>query len=204
MSPTLLSTRLADLEDAGLVEKRRLPTRKGYTYHVTDATIGLTGIIDDLAVWGQNWARDMTLDDLDPAFLAWSMHLRMDRESMPPGRLVMEFRFSGGVNGTESFWLVNEDAGMDMCLKHPGYETDILVLSDTKTFVETWRGFRNVHDEMKAKRILVEGPTSLCREFPNWLLMSALAPHERKRQGAERKLYEKLLGNSGENPVSDK
>lgn len=34
-----------------------------------------TELIDQMAIWDQYWARDMDMDDLDPAFLAWSMSL---------------------------------------------------------------------------------------------------------------------------------
>ena len=86
ISPSLLSTRLAELEHAGIVKREKRNGSNRYTYAVTEAGLELEDIITQMAVWGQHWARDMEMEDLDPGFLAWSMHLRMNADAMPPGR----------------------------------------------------------------------------------------------------------------------
>ena len=53
---------------------------------LTPAGEELAPLIDSLAIWGQHWARDMCFDDLDPGFLAWSMHMSLDTARMPAGR----------------------------------------------------------------------------------------------------------------------
>lgn len=191
ISPSLLSQRLAELEDAGLLTRRRQKAQRGYTYHLTEAGRDLDDIIMQLAVWGQHWARDMTYDDLDPGFLAWSMHTRLDGEAMPPGRTVLQFEFAGAPADCRRFWLVNTDGVVDMCLKHPGFETDLLIEADLKIFVEAWRGFRDLRQEIRAGRIRVTGPSQLRKAFPDWLRLSALAPFERRRAGAECRLSAK-------------
>ncbi len=186
ISPSLLSTRLKELEHAGLLRRRKAGNRN--RYELTEAGCGLDGIVDGMAVWGQHWARDMTLDDLDPAFLAWSMHLRLDGAAMPPGRTVLQFEFSGAPADCRRFWLVNTDGNVDMCLKHPGFDTDLLIDADLRAFVETWRGFRDLREEIRASRIRLTGPRDLKKAFPDWLKLSALAPYERKADGRERRL----------------
>ena len=188
MSASLLSQRLAQLEDAGLVERRPAPEGRGKIYLPTEAARSLAPIIDDLAIWGQHYARDMTTDDLDPAFLLWSMHLRLNTGAMPPGRTVMEFEFTGAPKDLRRFWLVNTDGAVEMCLKDPGYGVDLKVMSDLRCFVEAWRGFRSLRREIAAGKIRLEGPSNLKRDFPDWLLLSALAPYERRRSGPEKKL----------------
>ena len=71
-----------------------------------------------------------------------------------------------------------------MCVKHPGFEVDLRVLSDIRIFAEAWRGIRNLRTEIAARRIRISGPTRLCRQFPGWLRLSELAPFPRKRPGA--------------------
>ncbi len=192
ISPTLLSTRLSELEHGGLVTRRKLPRQKGYSYHLTEAGRDLNDIVDHLAVWGQQWARDNELDDLDPAFLAWSMHLRIDGQAMPPGRTVLEFEFSGTPSDLRRFWLVGNEGNVDMCLKHPGFDTDLWIRSDLCVFVEAWRGFRDLAREIRAGRIKVTGAADLKRAFPSWLLLSSLAPFERKRKGREQRLARRV------------
>lgn len=188
MSATLLAQRLAQLQHAGLVERCGKSTGRGYEYLLTEAGRDLEPIVMGMAAWGQRWARDMVTDDLDPGFLAWSMHQRLDIEAMPAGRTVIEFDFTGAPRDCRRFWLVNTDGVVEMCLKHPGYEVDLTVFSDLRRFVETWRGFRPLRDEIATGRIRLEGPSHLRRAFPKWLRLHVLAGHPRSRAGPERDL----------------
>ncbi len=189
ISPSLLSTRLTELEHAGIVKRRKIRNENRYHYEPTEAARDLAELIDQMAVWGQHWSRDMNMDDLDPAFLAWSMSLRMNTDAMPPGRTVVEFEFSGTPTEFRRFWLVNTDGNVDMCLKDPGYETNLHVRSDIQRFIEAWRGFRDLRQEIRAGNIRLAGPRQLKSSFPDWLLLSALAPYRRRISGRENRLY---------------
>jgi DNA-binding HxlR family transcriptional regulator len=189
ISATLLSTRLDQLQDAGLCEKRPLANGRGYEYVPTAACMELDPIIMQLAAWGQRWARDMDLEDLDPAFLIWSMSTRLDTDAMPSGRTVIEFEFTGLARDFRRFWLVNDDGAVDMCLKHPGFDVDVRVRADIRRFVEAWRGFRSLEAEIATGRIHAEGPRDCWRALPRWLLGSALAKEPRRRPGPESQAY---------------
>ncbi len=188
ISPSLLSTRLTELEHARIVKRAKRKNTDRYSYEVTQAGRDLEDIITNLAVWGQQWARDNNLDDLDLGFLAWSMSLRINSDLMPPGRTVLEFEFSGTPTDFRRFWLVNRDGKVDMCFKHPGYETDLLIRGDLRVFVETWRGFRDLRAEIRSSRICLTGPRELKKAFPDWLLLSMFADIKRKAPGRERRL----------------
>lgn len=175
ISATLLSQRLAQLEHAGLITRHPLETGRGHSYELTDAGRDLDPIIMSLAVWGQRWARDMEADDLDPAFLAWSMHTRLNVDAMPAGRTVMEFEFTGSHKGLSRFWLVVVDKHVDMCLKHPGFDSDLVIRSNIRRFVEAWRGLRDLRSEISSGHIRIEGPRKLQAALPDWLLLSSLA-----------------------------
>lgn len=189
ISPSLLSKRLGELEQAGLVKRLARGGGRGHHYELTEAGLALDDIVDQLAVWGQHWARDMNLDDLDPAFLAWSMHLRLNTDALPAGRTVLQFEFSGTPTDCRHFWLVVEDNKVDMCLKHPGFETDLKIESDMRLFVECWRGIRDLRGQLRIGRIRLTGPTALRRALPDVLMLSALAPYGRRRPGDERRLH---------------
>lgn len=175
ISPSLLTKRLRELEHAGLVRRRTRCGEKHAHYEPTPATLELNPLVDGLAAWGQRWGRDMVLDDLDPAFLAWSMSYRLDTDRMPAGRTVIAFEFSGAPADLSGFWLIHEAGDVDMCLKDPGCEADLTVHSELRRFVESWRGFRNLNDEIADGRVQLFGPKKLTRAFPKWLRLSALA-----------------------------
>ena len=188
ISPSLLSQRLSELIENGIVTKEKHPHKNTSRYHVTQAGQDLEGLIMHIAVWGQHWGRDMKLEDLDPAFLAWSMHTRINTTAMPVGRTVMEFEFTGTHHELSRFWLVHENGNVDMCLKHPGFDTDLLITSDLKTFVEAWRGLRDLHHEINERHINLTGPSEYRKAFPDWLMLSSLAPYARKKPGREHEL----------------
>lgn len=83
------------------------------------------------------------------------------------------------------------DDVVDMCLKHPGYDVDLKVMSDIRRFVEAWRGFRALKQEIAAGAIRLEGSSKHQRTFPDWLLLSALSTHPRCRSGEEQALVSK-------------
>ncbi len=180
ISATLLSQRLAQLEHAGLIIRKPLETGRGHAYELTDAGRELDPVIMSLAKWGQRWARDMEHEDLDPAFLAWSMHTRLNVEAMPRERRVLEFAFTGTHKGLSRFWLVVEDGQVDMCLKYPGYESDIIVSAEIRRFVEAWRGYRDLRKEIAAGHIRLEGRHDCKKAIPDWLLLSSLAVFPRQ------------------------
>ncbi|MBX2854219.1 MAG: helix-turn-helix transcriptional regulator [Rhodobacteraceae bacterium] len=194
ISATLLSQRLARLEHAGLLERRPTADGRAQEYWPTEACVELDQIVMDLAGWGQRWGRDMVTEDLDPAFLAWSMHTRLNTSAMPPGRIVIEFLFTGTPASLKRFWLVHEGGDVDMCLKHPGFEVDLSVSADIRRFVEAWRGFRCLRREIAAGAVKLEGSAAYRKSFPDWLLLSALAQTPRLHDGAE------LSSNSGNKP----
>jgi DNA-binding HxlR family transcriptional regulator len=197
MSTSLLSQRLTELQDAGILESRKAKSGPGREYSVTEAGKELAPLIDQMAVWGHRWARDMELEDLDPAFLVWSLHLSIDRAAMPSGRTVVEFDLKGGPEGSQRFWLVSQDGAVEMCLKDPGLDVDLAVTSDLWVFVDSWRGFRDLETEIRARRIRVLGPRSLVAQFPTWLRRSAQAPHARRRPGRERRQSERTRARRG-------
>lgn len=188
ISPSVLSARLKGLEEAGIVRKHLARDGKSPSYRLTEAGHELRPIVMGLGAWGQRWARDLETDDLDPLFLAWSMHLRMNVDALPPGRTVIEFEFTGSPSGFSRFWIVSNDGRVDVCVQHPGYEADLRVQSDIQRFVDAWRGFRSLRSEIGGGRIRLKGPPALKRAFPKWLLLSSLADVERERAGRERNL----------------
>lgn len=185
ISPSVLAQRLRSLEHSGIVSRDAESSRTPQ-YQLTRAGRDLEPLIMNLAVWGQRWARDMEVDDLDPLHLAWSIHLRMNTDAMPDGRTVVEFSFSGVPTDCKRFWIVNNGGQIDMCVEHPGHDVDVAVTANLRRFIEAWRGFRDLKDEIKRGKIQLQGPRDLVRAFPNWLLLSSVAKVKRQFPGRER------------------
>ncbi len=195
ISASTLAQRLRSLEESQIISKNRSADGKTNEYRLTDAGEDLAPVIFDLGRWGQRWARDLEKEDLDPRFLIWSVHLRMNIDAMPPGRTTIQFEFTDQPQNNRYFWIVVNDRAVDVCLKHPGYDADVRVASNIGRFVDAWRGFRSMRGEIAAGRIKVSGPADLTSVFTQWLLLSALAHVKRQRHGRERTLQSRTERN---------
>jgi DNA-binding HxlR family transcriptional regulator len=178
ISASLLKQRLDTLERAGIVQRRRLAPDR-YAYTLTQAGEELRPVLASIGAWGQRWARELRDEDLDPGWLVWAMHRRLDVRAMPTGRTVVEINFVDAPAPQRRFWLVCEDSAVDVCLKPPGYEIDLAVTTRVRTLAEIWRGLRPIGPEIRGGRLRLDGAAKLRRAFPSWLLFSAFASIER-------------------------
>ena len=141
MSPTLLSKRLQTLEDAGIV--LRLPTSDGHTseYHPTPACQELRPVIESIGHWGQHWVRsNLTRNELDPGMLMWYIHTHFVKEHLPPRRVVVYIEITDVTKGMKRWWLVLEPPEVDLCLKDPGHEIDITLVTDLLSLTQIYIG----------------------------------------------------------------
>ncbi len=181
LSPTLLKERLRTLERAGIVERVPTTHTRGSDYQLTQAGEELRAVVAAIGQWGQRWARDIRPADLDPGWLVWAMHRRLNTAAMPAGRTVIEIEFSDSPK-QRRFWLVHQRGHVDVCLKDPGFEPTVRVLTRVRTLAEVWRGLRPIREEIRSGRLQVRGASTMRRAFPGWLMLSVFAPIKRMRQ----------------------
>ena len=181
ISATLLKARLETLQHAGIVDRRRGDGTGVQEYFLTDAGKELKVVLGDIGEWGQRWARDIKPEDLDPGWLVWNIHRRLDTDSMPPGQTVIAIEFSDAPRNHRNFWLVNTDGDVEVCLKPPGFVVDLTVRTTVRVMAEVWRGIRSARREIQAGTIRLDGRSALKRAFPGWLMLSVYAPIKRRR-----------------------
>ena len=180
LSGTLLKQRLQTLEYAGVVERKTSGVKRAPEYFLTEAGLSLRPVVTSIGEWGQRWARDIRPEDLDPGWLVWAMHRRLNTSVMPPGRTVIQIEFLDGPAKQRHFWLVHCDGKVDVCLKDPGYETTVRIATQVRTLAEVWRGIRSLKEELRAGRIVLDGASECRRALPQWLLLSVYAPIARQ------------------------
>lgn len=174
ISPTLLSNRLKTLEHRGVIRRECL--EKGVAYCVTDAGEELRTVITEMGVWGQRWARsNLAREDLDPTLLMWDIHRRLDIKHLPAGRTVIRFEFDDCPPATRFWWLVVENGEVDVCLKDPGYDIDLLIHSPLNAMTGVWMGDRSLHEELKSHTIRLAGDTALKESLPDWFLLNVFS-----------------------------
>lgn len=168
MSPSLLSTRLKFLERTGLVNRDE--TEHGVCYTLTKAGEELKPILMQLGEWGHRWVRsDLSQDDLDPSLLMWDIHRTMNTDSFTDERTVLMFEFSDYTSKYRRWWLVIRDGDVDVCLKDPGFDHDLHILTDLKTLTGIWMGDTTYNKAIKDKQLTVSGSSVLKKTLPSWL-----------------------------------
>lgn len=176
MSPTLLSQRLKDLEEAGVVERKPVPSERGVMeYHLTDAGRDLRDIVIAMGMWGQKWVESsLSLKNLDPSLLMWDMRRNLNPEPLPKRRTVIQFLYHDLPSTKRDWWLVIEPEGeVDLCWADPGFEVDLYVSTDLRTMTAIWMGVADVAAERD--KLEFTGSRELSSTIQTWLGLSPFA-----------------------------
>lgn len=182
MSRSLLVTRLNELEEEELVERRVVGEDDHPEYHLTPAGAKLEPIIKQLGVWGKEWIqREVSDDDLDARLLMWDVHRRINVEQLPREQVVVHVHFPDADEDARHFWLLLERNSVDLCLEKPPQEHDLSVRSDLKTFTKVWLGDIGLRKAFNENTIEVRGRPELREQFPDWLGLNMFASFGRER-----------------------
>ena len=178
ISPTVLNTRLKELEASNLIVKRRLQGQRGHEYRLTPAGRELGPVVESLAVWGMRWARNqMDDDELDVTFLMFDIQRNIATEQLPDGETVLCFNI-GDLKTFDRWWIVvDNDAGgtVDLCHTDPGKDVDLYLTSTARTLIEVWMGDRPLRTALTEKSLELIGPSDLIRSLPDWFVLSSAA-----------------------------
>lgn len=175
MSPSLLSKRLRQLEEAGVIECR---TDEGgrTSYELTEAGRELGPIVRSMGEWGHRWVRSrLTRDELDAGLLVWDMRGKVRAQELPVGRTTVRFELTDVPPTRSRWWFVNEGEELDVCLEDPGHEVDLFVETDLRTLTAVWMGDTSVERALQDGTLRLFGRSALRRKFRAWLGLSAFA-----------------------------
>lgn len=182
MSPSLLSTRLDELRQAGVLERRPLDGSDHYEYVLTRAGRELQPVIEGLGAWGIRWiSGDLPAEDLDVELLMWDVRRRIDPDRAPSGRTVVRFHYEDQPEERRDYWIVvdGDDDEVDLCWQDPGYDVDLTVKTSVRAMTRVWRGDVRYGEALRRHRLTLRGPAELRRSFPEWLGYSMFAKVDR-------------------------
>ncbi len=175
ISPTVLNTRLKQLEKAGVVGRRRLSGRRGHEYRLTAAGRELLPVVEVLAVWGMRWALDaVKSDDLDVSFLMFDIQRRIDTTALPDGETVLNVQFTD-LKKFRQWWLICQGSDVDLCYEDPGKDVDCYIAGSARDMIDVWMGTLPLQRAMQSERIQVTGDRHLSRSLPKWFKLAIYA-----------------------------
>ncbi len=180
MSPALLSTRLKELEVAGVVERRPLRSEKGvFEYHLTEAGKDLRPVVEAVGMWGQKWVESsLSLKNLDPSLLMWDMRRNLNPTPLPSIRTVVQFLYSDLPSTKNTWWLVIEPEGdVDLCWSDPGFDINLYVTTDLRTMTAIWMWLGTIQSERDKMELL--GERKVAETMQVWLGLSPFATQKK-------------------------
>ncbi len=171
----LLAGRLSRLQQVGVLERQAAPKGRRTRYELTQAGKDRPQTGHRLLThWGAMGAfGEPEPAELNPVLLMWWMRDRIRRERLPGRRIVVEFALRGMDKGR--YWLVLKPDDVSLCLKPPGFDSDVLVTADLATLYQVWLGRITLGEALRDQRIELDGMPALIRAFPHWFALSPVA-----------------------------
>ncbi|WP_455375236.1 winged helix-turn-helix transcriptional regulator [Kaarinaea lacus] len=175
ISPTILTKRLNDLTEAGVVIRKKIPGQKGYEYFLTEMGKELTPVVKSIGDWGMRWARGkMDESDLDLELLMLYLQRSIRPDKLPGNETVLRFKFTD-LKKFNEWWLVAKEDGVDVCVRDPGKDVDIYFTTDLRTMIQLWMGDVLYKTTINDGRLKLVGPSALTRDISSWLTPSVFA-----------------------------
>lgn len=167
----LLAQRLGSLQRAGLIERRPTRAGRGFEYHLSPAGQSFRPVVEALGRWGYEWAAEqLQPDNLDAGLLMWFLRRRIRVDRLPPERVTVQFEFRDA--GKRCFWLVLHRPEVDLCLADPGFDTDLCVTTDVRTFTQVYLGHMSIAGMLRNGSVNLAGRSDLRRAFGGWIGLS--------------------------------
>lgn len=177
MSPALLSKRLKELEEWGLVERVERRGSDAPEYGLTPAARDLEPIIAALGFWSQKWVdSELTLQNLDAQLLMWNVRRKLSPDPMPKRRTVVQIMFPELAQKERNYWLiVAPGQETDLCSVDPGFDVNLFVSADLRSMTSAFIGPSSLEAEIAAEKIILTGERDLCGQFRKWFVQSRYA-----------------------------
>ena len=177
MSPTLMSKRLRQMEELGLVI--RTESRAGEIhYRTTKVANELEPIVQALGKWAhRNIDAEVTLEKLDARLLMWNMRRKIDPTSLPlTRRSVIEFIYPELPREERNYWLIaRPGTTVDLCSTDPGHDVDLFITAELKAMTSAWIGFSSLKSEIAQGRISLIGDAGIAASIDDWMVRSSFA-----------------------------
>lgn len=175
ISPSLLSSRLRQLEDEGIIERKKIKGQQGYEYYLTQPGKEVLPIINELGRWGMKWARDQIDDEeLDIELLMLHLARSVNPEKLTGNESIIHFKFND-LKKLQDWWIIVKGQEVDVCLEDPGKEVDVWLTTDVRTMMEVWMGDRSYQSAIKQDKLKIVGPTSMTKNISKWMSNSVFA-----------------------------
>ncbi|MEX0319488.1 MAG: winged helix-turn-helix transcriptional regulator [Ruegeria sp.] len=174
ISPTLLTKRLKEMQENGLLERVEDRATGSIDYIRTDKAAELDEVLTILAKWAQRHIKaEIALEDRDADLLMWNVRRQVDVDELPPKRNVMRFNFSDATSPASTYWLITKPGEtVELCASDPGFDVDLYVETEVTIMTGFYLGRRSFERDLEDGRIFMSGDPRLIKNFRRWFKFS--------------------------------
>ena len=184
LSRALLTTRLRELERAGVLQIRPKPDGRGKLYEPTAAGRDAWSVLKALGHWGDQWT-EVEDENANTGMILWlwcQNYVR--RETLPGRRVTVRFDYPDRFGRTARDWLLVEHGEMQRCRFDPGFGDDVVVtVEDPVAFARWHLGLIEWSTVLRAG-VRLSGSRELRRALPTWNTAPETHIHRRAAQRA--------------------
>jgi DNA-binding HxlR family transcriptional regulator len=186
MSRTLLSNRLKEFAEIGILIKQPKRNRNQADYILTEAGEALSNVVFSMAQWGQEWLKiEPSVKNLDADFLMWD--IRRNTKPIPelPDSFIVHFFLTDVPKSKSNRWLVFEDGEVDLCYVDHDFNVDVQIEVSAKKLTKVWMGWENFSEAIADGSMVIRGAQKYIKLAESWLGQSSIA-HIQKRPEEQR------------------
>lgn len=175
ISPTVLSTRLKQLVEDGIIVRREGAGPKAASYRLTPSGRELKPMLKFMAAWGLKWSgRNIKEDSVDIGALMWDVQKTLRFNELPDGENVIAITLPNARRWSK-WWIVANGRAIDLCSDSPGKDVDIYVTCPIQTLIDIWQCQIAIRDAMASGDLVVDGSSDLVTTIDNWFPISPVA-----------------------------
>ena len=177
ISSALLSKRLKELQEKGLVERIEDSATGEIDYVRTEMAIELEPSLNALAVWAQKYiVAEVAAGDNDVSSMMWDLRRKIEPNELPARRVVIRFHFTDTTEFHDTYWLVvTPGSDAELCTAVPGYDVDLFVETTVASLAGIILGRTNIAREMDQGNLFLSGNARLLKTMDRWLSLCSYA-----------------------------
>ncbi|HPF45317.1 MAG TPA: helix-turn-helix domain-containing protein [Emcibacteraceae bacterium] len=176
MSRTLLSNRLKELAEIGIIKRHKKSAGGQIVYILTDAGQALKPVVFSMAEWGQEWLKtEPSVDKVDVSLLMWDIRRNSKPLSTLPNPFIVHIFLTDVMDNKSDHWLVYEDGEVDLCYIDLGFKVDVKIEVGIKKLAKVWMGWDDFDQAIKDRSMIIEGPQKLVKIAKEWFGQSSVA-----------------------------
>lgn len=176
MSRTLLSARLKELTERGIVTKQVIGNARHSSYQLTEAGAALSSVVFGMADWSQEWLQiEPSLKNLDADHLFWNLRRSAKPLAELPNPFVVQISLLDQSKEHKHAWLVFKASEVELCIIDHDYQVDVQIEATTENLTKLYMGWSDFSAAIQNKEVVLRGPSRYVDIAERWLGRSRLA-----------------------------